>query len=106
MIVLETGSARTSSLSEGARRVERLTRLRRAARLAREAGRHRRARKLYRLLAGQVADDGEALHWLGVLELRLDRPIEALAALARALALDPSNRPSRITWRRWSAHPA
>jgi len=91
MFVLESGSAAASSLSERARRVERLTRLRRAARLARAAGQHLRARKLYRLLAGQTAGDGEALHWLGVLELRLGRPAEALAALSRALELDPTS---------------
>ncbi len=75
----------------GARRMEAVRRLRKAARIARETGRLARARRLYRMLVSELGDDGDALHWLGVLEQHLGRPAAARACLARAVTLDPGS---------------
>ena len=69
--------------------VELVWHLRKAARAAREAGELERARDLYRQLVERLVDDGDALHWLGVLEHRLGRPVAGRKCLARAVALGP-----------------
>ncbi len=69
--------------------LELVWRLRKSARAAREAGELEAARDLYRELVERLVDDGDALHWLGVLEHRLGRPAAGLACLARAVALGP-----------------
>lgn len=69
--------------------IEHVWRLRKAARVARERGELEAALELYRQLVGRLADDGDALHWLGVLEHRLGRPAAGRACLARAVALGP-----------------
>ena len=70
---------------------EAMRRLRQAARIARETGRVIRARRLYRMLVSELGDDGDALHWLGVLEQHLGQPAAARACLARAVMLDPGS---------------
>jgi tetratricopeptide (TPR) repeat protein len=88
MATLSTLPADADRHAVGAGRVEAVRRLRQAARIARETGRVLRARRLYRMLVSELGDDGDALHWLGVLEQHLGRPAAARACLARAVALD------------------
>jgi tetratricopeptide (TPR) repeat protein len=88
MATLSTTPADADRHAGGAGRVEAVRRLRQAARIAREIGRLLRARRLYRMLVSELGDDGDALHWLGVLEQHLGRPAAARACLARAVALD------------------
>ena len=91
MTALVTRSPAADRLPVGSREPEAVRRLRQAARIARETGRVVRARRLYRLLVAGLGDDGDALHWLGVLEQHLGRPAAARACLARAVTLDPGS---------------
>lgn len=68
--------------------IEHVWRLRKAARVARERGELEAALELYRQLVGRLADDGDALHWMGVLEHRLGRPAAGRACDAHADALE------------------
>lgn len=73
----------------GARRAAAVRRLRQAARTALHEGRLMRARRLYRELARTNEDDGDALHWQGVIEQHLGRSEVARDCLRRAVALEP-----------------
>ncbi len=90
MAALSVSSTDLDRTAVGVRRAAAVRRLRQAARIARESGRVVRARRLYRMLVSELGDDGDALHWLGVLEQHLGRPAAARACLARAVALDPN----------------
>lgn len=79
-----------------ARRAAAVRRLRRAARTALDEGRLMRARRLYRELARTDPDDGDALHWQGVLEQHLGRSAVARACLERAVALEPRSAQRRF----------
>ena len=91
MTAIVTHSPAADRLPVGGRETEAVRRLRQAARIARETGRLVRARRLYRMLVGELGDDGDALHWLGVLEQHLGQPAAARACLARAVMLDPGS---------------
>lgn len=88
ILTLPTPAARHPG---GGHPADAVRKLRQAARIARESGRLVRARRLYRELVAALGDDGDALHWLGVLEQELGQPAAARACLARAVALDPAS---------------
>ena len=54
-------------------------------------GRYRQAEEIYRAILSSHPDDPDALHWLGVLILQANRPVEAVPLLERAAAARPAD---------------
>ncbi|HUE62858.1 MAG TPA: tetratricopeptide repeat protein [Rhizomicrobium sp.] len=63
--------------------------IRAQARIHHDAGRHQDAEKAYRRIVEAVPDDIQALHMIGVLQLQLDRPADALQLLDSLLSQAP-----------------